>query len=144
LYIFSKYFIFSKKEEEGNLLGKREKVPRRIKERRERKSRRGAERGRKLEDWMRKFLKEMMDRGEIDGFSAHAPHSIADREGKDFTVWRQRNGKHKRASFNITISMRMNAWNNFKMKHPGVPLIAIPPEMKPERVRERILELFEE
>lgn len=122
-------------------LGKGHNLPERIKERRRRKRERGSKRGRELEDWMRGFLKEIQDSGDIDGFTAHAPYSVADKEGKDFTVWRKENEGYRRVSFNVTISLRKQ--NEFRLKHPEIPLIVIPPEMNPERIRERVLELFE-
>ncbi len=123
-------------------MGKKSDIPWRIKERRKRKCERGSKRGRELESWMTGFLKEMCDKGDIHGFTAHAPCSIADREGKDFTVWiKDENLNYQRVSFGVTISLRKKYQ---QIKHPDIPLIIIPPEMSPERIRERILKLFDD
>lgn len=140
-FLYNYCTIEIKKGRRYDFLGKKKEIPWRIKERRNRRAKRGSERGRELEDWMRKFLKKMCDEGDIDGFAAHAPHSIADREGKDFTVW-IKGESHQRVSFGITRSFRQQ--NNFQLKHPDIPLIVIPHEMTPERIRERVLMLFKE
>lgn len=117
-------------------------IPWRIKEGRKRKRERNSRRGRELEAWMKEFLAKLKARGDIHGFIVHEHGSAADHQGKDFTVWRKSGKRERAVSFNITISVRRG--HEFQIIHPDIPIIVIPPEMKPETIRRRILGLLED
>lgn len=123
-----------------NTVGRKE-VPQRVREQWNRKTERGRKRGRDLEKRLRVILAEMKEQGKISGFTHHAPFSAADLEGKDFTVFRQSGDRNEKVSFDVTISQRSS--QEHLLYHPDIPSIIIPPEMRTERIEQRILELFE-
>lgn len=69
-----------------------------------RRSKRHGEWGRMMEERVSGILERMENRGLISGFTYHRPNSPEDGEGKDFTVWREREGARFERSFGITIT----------------------------------------
>jgi len=79
----------------------------------------------------------MVDEGIIDGFKYHAPNSVEDQEGKDFTVWRKKEHDMVTRSFGITISLR--CCDNH---HYPLPEFCFPIETTDKTIKRRILSLF--
>jgi len=75
--------------------------------------------------------------GQFNTVRRHEPHSNADCDGKDFTVWR---GDAQR-SFGVTISS--HCWHDAELKHPQVPQFWFPLNTKPETIIARVTALFD-
>ncbi len=102
---------------------------------RERKSKRYSEFGRDLESKVEKLLEELKVKGYITKYKRHRPHSVADGEGKDFTIWTD---KHEK-SFGVTISLK--SWRESQMKYPEIPQFCFPLNVNLITIERRILEL---
>lgn len=110
---------------------------------RDRRSMRGAQRGRETEKRVEKILAEMVAAGDILDFVYSLPNSTEDAGRTDFTVRRAMDGSVHARSFGITISgSRYRLCSNFL--RPDCPNIQIPPDMTDTRIRERILMLFDD
>lgn len=79
----------------------------------------------------------MVDEGVLDGFEYHAPNSVEDQEGKDFTVWIKKGHDTVRQSFGITISLQC-----CDKRHYPIPEFCFPVETTDKTIKRRVLSLF--
>ena len=102
-----------------------------------RKAERYSQIGREFEKQVENYLAELQVAGQISSFTRHEPHTMSDRNGKDFTI--RQNGDE--VSFGVTISHKQ--WQKARIQHPEVTTFHFPLGTKPETVKKRVLELFE-
>lgn len=108
---------------------------------RNRKAQRRADLGRKFELTVAGLLSKMVEKGSLTDFLYNQPNSLADQQGKDFTVIQtSKSGEKIIRSFGVTISHR--SWGRAKIKHPDVPQFFFPIGTKFATIEETILKLF--
>ena len=95
-----------------------------------------SEKGRQQEERVENILQQMWQKREISSFQRYTPNGEEDRQGKDFSVTKER----KTIDFGITISER--SAHRATEKHPDIPQIHLPLWMKDEDIRLAILNLF--
>jgi hypothetical protein len=81
-------------------------------------------------------LESMKVRGRITRYVRNDPNSVADSNGKDFTVWVDEVEK----SFGVTISR--TSWNVSRRRYRDVAQFLFPIGTSSETIEERILSLF--
>lgn len=94
----------------------------------------------KIEEDIGKILQAMAGKEEISSYIAHAANSAERNEGKHFTVTKRDGESMCDYSFGVTPSLHL--WQQAKLKYPKVPQLCVLLNMKPETIREKILELF--
>ncbi len=94
----------------------------------------------KIEEEITKILFAMIRKHEIFSYIAHPANSIERREGKYFTI--TTHGLESMYDYSFGVTPSLHLWNQAKLKYPKVPQLCVLLNMKPESIRERILELF--
>lgn len=105
-----------------------------------RKSNRYSRLGRELEEEVYKILLKMKEQGLISDCIRHPPHSVEDRDGKDFSVTMMVANRLSSRSFGITISKRH--WQEAISLHRDTPQFCFPIGTNRETIEKRILQLF--
>lgn len=97
-----------------------------------------AREGLRMEDRVERLLQRLVAEGRFDAYTRHKHFSRADRQGKDFTVWRER----QHWSFGVTVSSRSacRAYTN----RPRWPTYWFWPEITDEAIQRIILSLAED
>ena len=103
-----------------------------------RRSERYAKIGEELEKKVEEILESLQESLLIEKWIHTPKHSAEDHDGIDFIVEKGCIQK----SFGVTISSR--SWNRAKLIHPKTPQFCFPIGTSDERIKQRILELFDE
>lgn len=106
------------------------------------KAQQRADLGRQFELTVTGILGKMLQENKIAKFTYNKPNSLADQQGKDFTVTKiKKNGEEITHSFGVTISQR--SWERAKNKHPFVPQFFFPVGTDHKTIEKEILDLFD-
>lgn len=95
-----------------------------------------------LEDRVEQLLAAMKSEGLIAAFVRHPHFSPSDLRGKDFTAVKLVGERRVAKSFGVTVSPRSSLRSN--TKHPRIPTWWFPEGTSDERIRNRILTLFDD
>lgn len=128
----------------GDVVRRRKEPQKKWKEVNARKSARWAKIGRAFEQEVLVILTEAQE-GDDSLFEEviyHKPHSEEDRDGKDFTVVRDVNGRCQTCSFGVTISH--TSVQASCITHPDVQQFHFPIGTKPETIIKRVRALFDD
>ncbi len=102
----------------------------------------GAAAGVLLEEYVEKILRSIQMAGQIADFQHHSKYSLADQDGKDFTVRKEIAGILVEKSFSVTVSA--GRCQLAKVKHPKITTFWFPRgiETNPKEIKSAIRSIF--